>query len=44
MTRYLRARGRAPVWGALESNAASLSVARQLGFVPAGRLVVFTPR
>ena len=44
MIRYMRDRGKAPVWGALESNAASLNVARRLGFVDAGRLAVFTPR
>jgi hypothetical protein len=44
MIRHMRGRGKAPVWGALESNVASLSVARQLGFVDAGRLAVFTPR
>ena len=44
MIRHMRGFGRAPVWGALETNAASLSVARQLGFQPAGRLAVFTSR
>ena len=44
MVRHMRAFGRAPVWGALETNAASLSVARQLGFQPAGHLAVFTSR
>lgn len=34
-------RGRRPVWGAEESNGASLRVARKLGFVPAGELFVF---
>jgi GNAT superfamily N-acetyltransferase len=41
MIRHMRGRGKAPVWGAVETNAASLSVARQLGFVEAGRLEVF---
>jgi hypothetical protein len=44
MIRHLRRVGKAPVWGALESNLASLSVARRLGFAPAGRLSVFTAR
>jgi RimJ/RimL family protein N-acetyltransferase len=44
MIRHMHGRGKAPVWGALETNAASLSVARQLGFVEAGRLVVFAAR
>jgi hypothetical protein len=34
--------GREPVWGALESNAASLRLGATLGFVPAGELVVFS--
>ncbi len=41
MIRRMRASGKAPVWGALEINTASLSVARQLGFEPAGELAVF---
>jgi len=44
MIRYMRTRGKSPVWGALESNAPSLGVARRLGFVEAGRLVVFAAR
>jgi hypothetical protein len=44
MIRHMRSRRKAPVWGALEANAASLSVARQLGFVEAGRLVAFAGR
>jgi RimJ/RimL family protein N-acetyltransferase len=42
MVRLMRTRGKSPVWGAVETNAASLSVARRLGFVEAGRLAVFT--
>ena len=44
MIRYMRTRGKAPVWGALESNAPSLAVAGRLGFVEAGRLLVFASR
>ena len=44
MVRHMRNAGRAPVWGALESNTASLSVARRLGFQEIGRLAVFTSR
>jgi GNAT superfamily N-acetyltransferase len=42
MVRIMRTRGKSPVWGAVETNAASLRVARRLGFVEAGRLAVFT--
>ena len=38
----MAADGREPVWGALESNAASLRLGAKLGFVPAGDLVVFS--
>jgi len=44
MIRHMRGSGKAPVWGAVETNTASLSVARQLGFEPAGELAVFTVR
>jgi len=44
MIRFMRRAGKAPVWGAVETNAASLAVARKLGFVEAGRLSVFTSR
>ena len=44
MIRHMRQAGKSPVWGALESNAASLGVARRLGFVEAGRLLVFAAR
>ncbi len=44
MVRQMRSQGKAPVWGAVETNAASLSVARQLGFAEAGRLAVLATR
>lgn len=34
--------GKQPVWGALESNAASRGLARKLGFVPADEIWIFT--
>jgi hypothetical protein len=34
--------GQQPVWGALESNAASLGLARKLGFVPVDEIWVFS--
>ena len=41
----LAARGKIPVWGALASNAASLALARSLGFIrPAGTLLVASRR
>src|SRR5262245_6238660 len=42
MIRHMRRAGKAPVWGALETNGPSLAVARKLGFVEVGRLGVFT--
>jgi GNAT superfamily N-acetyltransferase len=39
---HMRRRGLEPVWGALETNAASLALARKLGFVQVDRLAVFT--
>jgi GNAT superfamily N-acetyltransferase len=42
MIELMAAEGREPVWGALESNAASLRLGAKLGFVPAGDLVVFS--
>jgi GNAT superfamily N-acetyltransferase len=39
----MAARGRRPVWGALESNEPSRRVASKLGFVAVDRLVVFFP-
>jgi GNAT superfamily N-acetyltransferase len=38
---YFRRRGLAPVWGALESNIPSMSLAEKLGFIPVGQIVVF---
>jgi GNAT superfamily N-acetyltransferase len=40
---HMRERNRDPVWGALDSNAASMGLARKLGFSPAGKIVVFEP-
>lgn len=40
MIRYERARGREPVWGADEANAASLALARRLGFSPVDEIWV----
>ena len=42
MIDLMAADGREPVWGALESNTASLRLGAKLGFVPAGDLVVFS--
>ncbi|HEY1817053.1 MAG TPA: GNAT family N-acetyltransferase [Kofleriaceae bacterium] len=44
LIRAERARGRDPVWGANESNAASLALARHLGFQPIDELWVCAPR
>jgi RimJ/RimL family protein N-acetyltransferase len=41
LIRHLRETGRAPVWGALESNAASRALASRLGFREAARIIVF---
>jgi len=41
LVRQMRRLGKAPVWGALSSNHASLALARRLGFEEAGRLAVF---
>lgn len=35
-------RGKWPVWGAADDNAPSLAMASRLGFVPSGRLAIFT--
>jgi L-amino acid N-acyltransferase YncA len=43
MIRDERARGREPVWGADEQNAASLGLARRLGFRAADELWVAPP-
>jgi GNAT superfamily N-acetyltransferase len=40
----LAGRGKAPVWGALDSNLSSLRLAARLGFVPVDRLTVFSRR
>jgi RimJ/RimL family protein N-acetyltransferase len=37
----MRKLGKAPVWGALESNEASMKLAEKLGFTPVDRLIVF---
>jgi GNAT superfamily N-acetyltransferase len=42
MIALMRAEGREPVWGAMESNVASMELARRLGFAPAGEIVVFS--
>jgi hypothetical protein len=44
MIRGERARGREPVWGANESNAASLRLANRLGFAAVDELWVCAPR
>ncbi|MGH9367968.1 MAG: GNAT family N-acetyltransferase [Thermoanaerobaculia bacterium] len=38
---HMSRHGKAPVWGALEQNAASMKMAERLGFVPVDELVVF---
>ncbi len=42
MIRYMRRRGRAPVWGALDTNPASRALAATLGFVENAGIAVFT--
>jgi GNAT superfamily N-acetyltransferase len=42
MIRDMRHHGRAPVWGALDTNAASRALAARLGFREAARIAVFT--
>jgi GNAT superfamily N-acetyltransferase len=44
LIRHMRAAGRAPVWGALETNMPSRALAARLGFLEAGGLAVFTAR
>jgi GNAT superfamily N-acetyltransferase len=39
---HMRARGKRPVWGAMEGNVASLRLAARLGFVPVDRLFVIS--
>jgi hypothetical protein len=43
MIRHERAAGREPVWGADEGNAASLGLARRLGFTPVDEVWVAPP-
>jgi len=42
MTERMKEDGREPVWGAMESNVASLELARKLGFTPVDEIVVFS--
>lgn len=42
LIRHLRHAGRSPVWGALETNAASRRLAARLGFLETAGLAVFT--
>jgi GNAT superfamily N-acetyltransferase len=42
LIRHMRREGRAPVWGALDSNAASRALAARLGFIEAAGIAVFT--
>ena len=42
LIRYMRLAGRAPVWGALEDNAASRGLAARLGFVETAGIAVFS--
>ena len=44
LIRHMRGMGRAPVWGALESNSASRALAARLGFLEAGGIAVFAAR
>ena len=41
LAREMEGRGKRPVWGAVEENAASLGLAARLGFEPAARLASF---
>jgi GNAT superfamily N-acetyltransferase len=41
MIEYMNQRGKQPVWGAEESNVASLSLAAKLGFAAVDQLIVF---
>lgn len=43
LIRHMRARGKQPVWGAVEENPASWRLARKLGFVPVDELALFEP-
>jgi GNAT acetyltransferase-like protein len=42
LIRYMRGTGRAPVWGALETNTASRTLAARLGFLEAAGIAVFS--
>ena len=42
MIRHMRGEGRAPVWGALDTNIASRALAAKLGFVENAGIAVFT--
>jgi predicted GNAT family acetyltransferase len=42
LIRHMRRSGRSPVWGALDTNAASRALAARLGFLETGGLAVFT--
>ena len=42
MIDHMRENGREPVWGAVESNGASLGLARAIGFVSVDEIVVFS--
>jgi hypothetical protein len=42
MIALMQRQGREPVWGAMESNVASLALARTLGFSPVDEIVVFS--
>ena len=42
MIRYMRRGGRAPVWGALDTNVGSRMLAAKLGFVENAGIAVFT--
>jgi GNAT superfamily N-acetyltransferase len=44
LIRHMRGIGRAPVWGALESNSGSRALAARLGFLEAAGIAVFTAR
>jgi GNAT superfamily N-acetyltransferase len=42
LIRHMRGTGRAPVWGALETNTGSRTLAARLGFLETGGVAVFT--
>jgi GNAT superfamily N-acetyltransferase len=41
LIKYMRERGKEPVWGAEDSNTASMKLAQRLGFSPVDRLAIF---